>query len=123
MAYAVFTEDKMAAARDADVAHVYANGTYFLSHDYLVISHDAMALDVFPDVYVDGTLVTLGAVGSGADYEASRTSATQTVIYKKSSGAVNITIGGSLTYATIPSNLEGGLPIGQAAIGSSFMIG
>jgi len=49
---------------------------------FIVITHPAMSLTTIPQISVGDTEITLGAVGSGAEYEYKRISATQTLVIK-----------------------------------------
>jgi len=49
---------------------------------FIVVTTPAMSLSSVPTISIGGSEVTLGAVGSGAEYEYKRISATQTVIIK-----------------------------------------
>jgi hypothetical protein len=78
--------------------------------DYITMVHPTLALNLHPEFYVDNVAIILDAVGSGGEYEATRISATQTIIKVKTRGMKTI------AGYPVPA------PIGDAVVGSTFII-
>jgi hypothetical protein len=122
MAIGSFVEDIIGNVSDADIRALNNVGEYSVTNEqYIVITHDAIGLEVMPIINIGGSPVTVGEIGSNADYIIHRVSAQQTVLKRKDfTAAIDISTE-ILTYLTVYH--EGGYqPIGLASIGSNFVI-
>ncbi len=68
----------------------------------MVITHTPIALDTQPVLTIDGSIVTYGIPGSGAHYELTRISSTQSIVKINAPTTTGV--------------------IGEAVIGSTFVI-
>lgn len=115
----IFVCQQAATVRDPDI-HQGANIDTDMavgSKPYVVLTHAPIPMDIHPEIFIDGVVVmndSFGAIGSGADFEYKRISATQTILVKNLIGPVTIKF-------FVP-NPDGSLPIGQAMVEESLVI-
>ena len=114
-----FASDEMVSSTDSDISIYDYPGDMLVDTHYIVIMHDSVALNINPALLVNGSQVTLGAVGSNSQYIVSRVSSTQTVIKRSTNEAITIDVQGVTFYAYMNGYIA---PIGMAVIGESFII-
>jgi len=82
---AVYTRQTLVRVVDPEVSQLSGQtgkNNEQTNAQFIVVTTPAMSLSSVPTISIGGSEVTLGAVGSGAEYEYKRISATQTLIIK-----------------------------------------
>jgi hypothetical protein len=113
-----YYNQQMVRAVDPDLVAIMSSAPTAAPLELILLSHEALALNVNPVITADGASVTFGALNSASDYEIVRISSTQSIVVK--------TVVGSPVIHMVtpgPGVVNGAEPIGQASIGSTFIIG